>query len=94
MKMTKLMLGLTVVNLLLLLVAAAQAKSPAAPEVISIIRAQAFELVDENGQVRSRFNVEKDGTVVFRLLDQEGAIRVKLGADKDGSGLVLLDERT
>jgi hypothetical protein len=94
MKMPKLMLGLTAFNLLLLLIAVAQAKSPAAPEVLPIIRTQAFELVDENGQVRSRLNVETDGTVVFRLLDQEGTIRVKLGADKNGSGLVLLDEAT
>jgi hypothetical protein len=93
MKIPKLMLGLTVINLVLLVVAAAQAKSPAM-ETLPIIRTQAFELVDESGQVRSRLNVEKDGTVVFRLLDQEGTIRVKLGADKNGSGLVLLDETT
>jgi hypothetical protein len=94
MKMPKLMMGLTAINLVLLLVTVAQAKSTPAPEVLPIVRTQAFELVDQNGQVRSRLNVETDGTVVFRLLDEEGTIRVKLGADKKGSGLVLLDETT
>lgn len=94
MKTERILLGLTLINLILLLVQAAQARSEAAPGVASVLRTQAFELVDERGTVRSRLNVEADGTVVFRMLDQEGAIRVKLGADKNGSGLALLDEKT
>lgn len=90
MKTERILLGLTVINLILLLVQAVQAK----PEVVPVLRTQAFELVDEHGTVRSRLNVEGDGTVVFRLLDQEGTIRVKLGADRNGSGLALLDEKT
>jgi hypothetical protein len=94
MKKQRFAIAVTMVNLALLLIAVAQAKSPAPPETVPLIRTQAFELVDAQGQIRSRLNVEADGTVVFRLYDQEGTIRVKLGADKNGSGLVLLDERT
>jgi hypothetical protein len=94
MKMQKLALGLTLINFAVLLVSVGHAKSPTPPEVTPILRTQAFELVDQRGQVRSRLNVEADGTVVLRLLDEEGTIRVKLGADKSGSGLVLLDEAT
>ena len=56
------------------------------------MRARAFELVDNSGQVRYRLNVESDGEVVLRLLDQGGTIRVKLGAGRSGSGLVLLND--
>ncbi len=65
-----------------------------APQTPAIVRAQAIELVNERGQVRSRLNVEPSGEVVFRLFDKDGTIRVKLGASEDGSGLLLLDETT
>lgn len=94
MKMQKFAIGLTAINLVLLLVAVAQAKSVATPPAAPLLQAQAFELVDARGQVRSRLNVEEDGAVVLRLLDQDGTIRVKLGADRNGSGLALLDEAT
>jgi hypothetical protein len=94
MKMEKLAVGLTAINFTLLLMAAVHAKSAAAPDAVPVIRTQSFELVDEKGQVRSRLNVEEDGTVMLRMFDEKGAIRVKLGADKAGSGLVLLDEAT
>lgn len=63
-------------------------------QVPGVVRAQAIELVSEQGQVRSRLNVEPGGEVVFRLIDKNGTIRVKLGASEDGSGLLLLDEAT
>ncbi len=58
------------------------------------LRGNALELVDAQGQVRTRIKVEPDGEVVLRLFDQQGTIRVKLGASRDGSGLVLLNEGT
>jgi hypothetical protein len=59
-----------------------------------VIRAEVFELIGDNGQVRSRLHVEPNGEVVFRLMDQEGTIRVKLAAAKDGSGLLLINDAT
>lgn len=109
MRAQRLAIGLTVVNLVLLvlilgsrlplaaLAAAANtpgASPPATQEVVPILRGRALELVDERGQIRSRLNVEADGEVVLRLIDRNGEIRVKLGAGEGGSGLLLLDEAT
>ena len=69
-------------------------QSPAAQDVMPVLRGRALELVDEAGQVRSRINAEPDGEVVLRLIDRNGTIRVKLGAGERGSGLLLLDEAT
>ena len=93
MKNQRIVVALTAVNLVLLLVGAARARSPD-PQATSVLRGRSLELLDENGRVRSRLNVESNGEVVFRLLDQDGTIRVKLGAAKDGSGLVLLNDST
>ena len=75
------------------------ATTPTAPssvtqDVAPVLRGRALELVDDNGKVRSRINIEPNGEVVFRLADRTGTIRVKLGADERGSGLLLLDEAT
>ena len=88
MKLQRLALVLSVVNLVLLVLwTRGGASAPA-------LRARTVELVDAAGVVRSRLGVEPDGEVVFRLFDENGTIRVKLGAGDDGSGLVLLDEET
>ena len=94
MKLQRFAITLTVLNLVLLFLIAAQAGSTTAQAVAPILRGRVLELVDDRGQVRSRLNVEPTGEVVLRLLDQNGTIRVKLGAGQDGSGLVLADEAT
>jgi hypothetical protein len=94
MKLQRTALALTLVNLALLLFTLAQSRLTAAQDAAPVLRAQAIELVDERGQVRSRLNVEAGGEVVFRLLDQDGTIRVKLGAGRDGSGLLLSNDAT
>jgi len=87
MRMHRLTIALTALNLMLLTFTTLQARSTAAPPVPAILRGRSFELVDARGQVRSRLSVEPGGEVVLRLLDQDGTIRVKLGAGSDGSGL-------
>lgn len=87
-------LGLTVINLVLLSLILPRAVSSTGQPVDPLLRARVLELVDQEGRVRSRLNVERGGEVVFRLLDENGTIRVKLGAGEEGSGLVLLDETT
>jgi hypothetical protein len=94
MKIQRLAIALTAINLVLLLLTVAQAGSTTAQPVTPILRGRALELVDDHGQVRSRLDVESSGEVVLRLLDKSGTIRVKLGAAEHGSGLVLLDEAT
>ena len=94
MRMIRVAVALTAINLVLLLAALAQKGSAATQGGGDVLRGQALELVDQRGQIRARLNVESDGQVVLRLLDQQGTIRVKLGADKAGSGLVLNNDAT
>jgi hypothetical protein len=87
---------LTAVNLCILtaIIVLVSTRSDRVAPAKGVVRATALELVDEDGQVRSRLNVEDSGEVVFRLLDEHGTIRVKLGAGEEGSGLLLIDETT
>lgn len=94
MKMQRFAPVLLIMNLVLLALFFTQQQSSAAQAVSPVLRARTLELVDAQGRVRSRLNVEPGGEVVFRLFDQSGTIRVKLGAGEDGSGLVLNDETT
>ena len=94
MKLHRLAVTVTAVNLALLLMALRGQRSDAVQEPAPIIRARALELVDDRNKVRARLNVEEDGEVVFRLMDQKGTIRVKLGAGEDGSGFLLNNQKT
>jgi hypothetical protein len=94
MKMQRLVIGLTAINLVLLLLVVTRVGGTAAQDDAPVLRGRALELVDDRGKIRTRINVEPGGEVVLRLLDQNGTIRVKLGAGEDGSGLVLNDETT
>lgn len=86
--------GLIALNLGFLLLAVARAGRTASEPVVPILRAQAIELVDDRGQVRSRLNVESTGEVVFRLLDRNGTIRVKLADETTEPGVHLIARRT
>lgn len=92
MNSTRLALGITTANLALFLAAFTQASRPSAEP--QVLRGSALELVDQQGRIRGRLNVEPEGAVVLRLLDEQGTIRVKLGADTDGSGLLLANDAT
>ena len=94
MKMQRFAMVLLVLNLVLLTLLFTRERASAAQAIEPVLRARTLELVDADGKVRSRLNVEAGGEVVLRLFDQTGTIRVKLGAGKDGSGLVLNDETT
>ena len=94
MRMHRLILGLTALNLALLTAALTQVRGASADGPADTLRARAIELVDELGQVRAQLSVEASGEAVFRLRDQKGQIRVKLGANDAGSGLLLLDAST
>jgi hypothetical protein len=94
MNMNRLAVALTVINLALLIFLLAQSRLIANQTIPQVLRVRAFQLVDENGEVRAQLDVESNGEVVFRLRDQEGTIRVKLGASEEGSGLLLLNDLT
>jgi hypothetical protein len=94
MNINRLAVALTVINLALLIFLLAQSRLIANQTIPQVLRVRAFQLVDENGEVRAQLDVESNGEVVFRLRDQEGTIRVKLGASEEGSGLLLLNDLT
>ena len=94
MKLPRLVLALTALNVVLMILAWNQGLRASEGAAPALVRTRALELVDDRGVVRSRLNVEPGGEVVLRLIDQNGTIRVKLGAGENGSGLLLLDETT
>jgi len=95
MKLQRLAIALTVVNLVLLLFTLTQVRSTTAQTVTPILRGRTLELVDERGVVRARLGVKAPSTVVeLDLFDKNGINHVKLGAGDSGSGLLLTDEAT
>jgi hypothetical protein len=94
--------GLVIVNLGLIGHQFAQGKSDQSKDIAPIVRARAFEIVDERGRVRAEIKVlpaqpdfkMPDGTtgypetVQLRLISSQGAPNVKLGTTEDGAGLV------
>jgi hypothetical protein len=95
--------GLTVLNLGILLFVLLRANSAPATEVAPVLRAHALEIVDDNGRVRAAIRVfpaspdakMPDGTtgypetVLLRLIDSKGAPNVKIAATEDGSVMSL-----
>jgi len=90
----RLAIGVTAVNLVLLLVVLGHDRAAMAQDDAPVLRAPGLELVDRAGQVRVQFTIEPDGEVLFRMRDAAGAVRIKLGAGDQGSGLLLIDEAT
>ena len=95
MNMNRLAVALTVINLAFLIFLLVQGRAIANQTIPQVLRVRAFQLVDENGEVRAQLNVdETNGEVIFRLMDAKGTIRVKMGASEEGSGLLLLNNLT
>jgi hypothetical protein len=94
MKTERVIVLLTIVNLLLFIGHMAHLPPALAQAKTSVLRGSGLELTDAAGRVRAQFDVEPSGEAVFRIRDASGDIRVKLGGGDDGSGLVLLDETT
>jgi hypothetical protein len=90
MKQHRLVIALVCVNLLLIVLVAAQAGPSGTSQ--DVLRGRALELTDERGQVRATLDVDETGEVLLRLRDRNGTIRVKLGAAEHGSGLLLVDD--
>ena len=91
MKLQRLLIVLTVVNLGLLVFLLAQIRPVGAQETAPVLRTQKLEIVDQQGQVRGDFRVDDapDGASLH-MSDRNGRIRVKVGADSEGSGITLL----
>ena len=105
MKMNRIAIGLTVINLVLVTILLAQFRPAHAQEnkqpVNSVLKGTALEIVDSLGKTRASISILPptvvDGkkypqTVLLRLIDSKGKPIVKVSAAEDGSGLMLIDE--
>lgn len=106
MKTQRFAIGLTVLNLFILMAALFRANSTTTPELPPVLRVRGLELVDDQGRVRAMLKVfpadpevyMPDGTagypesVLFRLIDSKGCPNVKITATEDGSAISLVGE--
>jgi hypothetical protein len=104
MKMQRLLIGLTILNLVLLTVILLSGSG--LPVVISeapVLRGRALEIVDDRGRVRASIKVQPaetfqptgrkyPETVVLRLIDPNGRPEVKILASEEGGGLSFVGE--
>jgi hypothetical protein len=105
MKIQRLLIALTVINLGLLAFTLAQIRLHIGSQGIrvwtnvdgSVLRGRALEIVDGQGNVRASINVYPADpirpypeTALFRLIDQEGRPSVKLAVVSDRGGGLLL----
>lgn len=103
MKNQRLLLIITVFNILLLVLSLGQTGAVVAEGVAPVLRGRALEIVDDRGRVRASITIQPadptfkmpDGTVgypetvLLRLIDSKGGPNVKLGASERGAGLLL-----
>ena len=99
MKIQRILVATTLVNVGLLLFLLTQMRPVEAQGVATVLRARALEIVDNQGRVRASVKIEPAGqapngepypeTVMFRLIDPNGRPSVKLGASVQGAGLGL-----
>jgi hypothetical protein len=103
MKKQRLLIALTVANIVLLTLLLARSGSAEAQGDTQVLRGSALEIVDEHGKVRASITVipadptrkMPDGTtgypetVLLRLINSEGRPNVKIGASGRGAGVGL-----
>jgi hypothetical protein len=104
MKMQRLVVGVTVVNLVLLIgILLSFTDTAFANSGMQVLRGRGLEIVDDRGRVRASIKVQPaetfkptgrkyPETVVLRLIDQNGRPEVKIGASVDGGGLSLVGD--
>lgn len=104
MKMQRLLVGLTILNLILLTVILLSGSGQAtATSSAPVLRGRALEIVDDRGRVRASIKVqpaetfEPTGrkypeTVVLRLIDPNGRPEVKIVASEEGGGLSFVGD--
>jgi hypothetical protein len=103
MKIQRLLVALTAVNLGLLFYQVTQPRLAVAStvDVPGVLRGRALEIVDARGRIRASLSVLPEDpkvtwkgkpypeTVLLRLMSQDGGAHVKLGASQMGAGLVI-----
>jgi hypothetical protein len=96
MKIQRLLIVLTILNLALLLALLFQARPTLAQNVAPVLRGKGLEIVDDHGRVRASITLLPASTankepfpetVILRLSDANGKPVVKLAASEQGSVL-------
>jgi hypothetical protein len=99
MKIQRLLIVLTLVNLALLIFTLGQMRPAAAQSATPVLRGRALEIVDDHGRVRASIQVlpastQKDGersaeTVLLRLITEKGRPSVKIASSEQAAGMSL-----
>ena len=105
MKTQRLLIVLTVLNLVLLVFLLAQTRINIGAQGVrvwtnidgSVLRGRALEIVDDEGRTRAAINLHPattsyPETVILRLVDENGRPSVKLATSERGGGLALVSE--
>lgn len=101
MKTQRLAIGLTAINLVLLVFLLAQIRRTTAQDVAPVLRGRALEIVDAQGRIRAQITVEPPvkidskmypETVRLLMADPKSRPVVKLTASENGSALGLSDD--
>ena len=102
MRIQRIAIALTVINLLILITAMSRIGLAATTQTVPILRGRGLEIVDDRGKVRAQIIVLRADTaaktargqnypetVLLRLIDPNGRPGVKIGTSVDGSGMSL-----
>ena len=99
MKIQRLLVVLTLVNLVVLLFTLTRITPAIAQGVTPVLRGRALEIVDEHGRVRASLSVMPAGTstggdrypetVLLRLITEQGRPSVKISTSEEAAGLSL-----
>ena len=102
MRIQRIAIALTVINLLILITAMSRIGSAATTQTVPMLRGRGLEIVDDRGKVRAQIIVlpadtaaktarrqNYPETVLLRLIDPNGRPGVKIGTSVDGSGMSL-----
>ena len=101
MKTQRMAIGLTVINLALVIFLLTQFPRASAEQIAPVLRGRALEIVDAKGRVRASISVREPvtmdskfypETVLLRLTDPKSGPVVKLTASENGSALGLSDD--
>jgi len=103
MKALRLIVTLTIVNIVLVLLSLSQSGTVVAQGVAPVLRGRALEIVDDHGRIRASISIlpadpnvkMPDGTtgypetVLLRLINSKGRPNIKIAATERGAGQLL-----
>ena len=104
MKMTRIAIALTLINLVLAIFLIAHLRPVSAQQkqnTSSVLRGRSLELIDSSGKVRATIQIQPASivnsksyaqNVILRLIDTKGKPLIKLGAGEDGGGGLYIDD--